>query len=58
MGLSLFSLKMGYGVVLLKERRSEILNRQSGEVEYKQGKKDGTWEITRGVFQTRKKSAV
>jgi hypothetical protein len=39
---------MSYEVVLLKERPSGILNRRSEDAEYTQGKKDDTWEITRG----------
>lgn len=40
---------------LLKERPCGILDRQSEEAEYIQGKKVDTWDITRGNFQVRMK---
>ena len=56
MGLSLFPLKMSYQVVLLKERPHGILDRDSNEAEYRQGKKEDTWDITRGIIQVRKRA--
>jgi len=44
-------------VVLLKERLRGILDRQSEEAECIQGKKEDTWDITRGNFQVRRGSA-
>ena len=58
MGLSLLSLNVKNWVGLPKERQSGILDRQLGEAEYIQGKKEDTWNITRGNFQVRKKRAV
>lgn len=37
-------------MVLLKERPSGILDRRLEEAEYKQGKRDDTWDIARGSF--------